>query len=179
MTELSEIEIVDEEEAPPLKAVVVLSGGLDSAVCLAMAVEEKKDWDGFKKCYFRKSKCRRCDGILGFYHESPYIDCQVRNQEFPCFELVTAWERHKWNGAVLKLATVLLGAEYPGSRDRIALSISRLEVSEDWNIEKDILPGGRPDPSFYKALKRTKQALQQAAEQTLCYVLSTDFQGSL
>mmetsp|Transcript_46926 Transcript_46926/g.114463 ORF Transcript_46926/g.114463 Transcript_46926/m.114463 type:complete len:94 (+) Transcript_46926:2435-2716(+) len=90
-----------------------------------------------------------CESVLGSFYENRFVDCENMEQEFPCFKLITAWERRKWQGNVPALATTLNGDELTTRQ-----SISNLEVSGDWEIEKDLLPGGRVDQSFYLVFEK-------------------------
>ena len=125
-----------------------------------MTVDQKKDYNEIKNCDVQKARCAACKNILGSYYVDPYDDC-TEGQEFPCFKLVTAWERRKWVDNNPAMALVLIG-----SKATTKMSIDNLQVSDEWQVEKEFMVGGRIDKSTYALMEKAKSALlaQQEAE---------------
>ena len=130
-----------------------------------LSVDKEKIWNGVKKCYVQRTRCSNCKSVLGSFYENRFVDCDIVEQEFPCFKIITAWERRKWQGNVPALATTLIGDEVTTQQ-----SISNLHVSNDWDIEKDLLPGGRVDQTFHLIIEKAKLARQAWKEAEKCAI---------
>ena len=116
-------------------------------------VDPKRDYNDCKKCFVQKVHCSICKNSVGSFYATRYENC-VEGQPFPCFKLITAWESANWEGEKPKMATVLVG-----DKDTVKESISKLNVSEEWEIDRHFQGGGRIDLRTYHIIEEAKRVL--------------------
>lgn len=122
-----------------------------------LRVDQEKDFNDVKKCDVQKVRCI-CSNVVGSFYENPYAECD-EGQLFPCFKLISVWEKRKWHGKKPSFAMVLLGGEKETEQH-----IGNLEVTEEWHIEKHFLVGGRLDKEGYIKMEEAMIALRARAK---------------
>lgn len=123
-----------------------------------LAVDSQKTYNECKKCFVQRVSCSTCKNLLGSYYETSYEGCSEETP-FPCFKLITSWERRKWDGDKPSMAMVLVG-----DQSTVREKIAKLEVSEEWEMDKLFQGGGRVDRHTFQIMETAKKAMKAQEE---------------
>ena len=121
-------------------------------------VDPNRDYNDIKKCSVQKVRCK-CKSIVGSYYEKAYDGCD-ETQQFPCYKLVTVWERREWETEDKPSFAMVL----TGNKEYTEACITNLQPSDEWEIEKHFQVGGRIDKDTYLRIEKAKAKMMKAAE---------------